>query len=188
MENPWRRLDRRIAFTNAWMEVRDDRVVRPDGSEGTYAHVHFRNLAVGVLPLLADGRVVLVGQWRYTLGAYSWEIPAGGCRFEDGEAPRATAARELAEETGLAAAELIELGTGHLSNSITDEVSVMFLARGVAPCPHPHAPDPTERIRLRTVARDELLAMIRDNVITDALTLTTVLRYQLWAGASSTGV
>lgn len=166
------------------MQVRDERVVRPDGNEGAYAYVHFKNVAVGVLPLTEAGEAILVGQWRYTLEAYSWEIPAGGCLIESGESPLDTARRELAEETGMAAEEIVDLGRGHLSNSISDEVSAMFLARGLTPIPEGPRPEPTEELAVRRFPFAELLAMIHRGEITDALTLTTVLRYQLRSGAA----
>lgn len=180
-DNPWHRRGRIVRYRNPWLEVREDAVTRPDGLLGLYTYVHFRNVAVGVLPLLDDGRVVLVGQWRYTLDAYSWEVPAGGCHHDDAESPIETAHRELEEETGYRAAEMIPLGAGHLSNSISDEVSAMFLARGLSARPGGQRPEPTEELAIRTLTMAELLDEIDRGAITDALTLTTVLRYRLWS-------
>ncbi|MFN7972911.1 MAG: NUDIX hydrolase [Acidobacteriota bacterium] len=183
-KNPWVTTSRAVRFDNPWMQVREDQVLRPDGSAGAYGHVHFKNVAVGVLPLIdTPGGVaaILVGQWRYTLGTYSWEIPAGGCVVDGPESTLDAARRELAEETGMEAGDLAFLGHGHLSNSITDEVSAMYVARGLRPVAVRPAHDPSEDLRVARVPWDDVLARIRSGAITDALTLTTVLRYQLVA-------
>src|SRR2546423_11490672 len=122
----WRRLSRRAAYENPWWPVGHDEVTRPDGEPGIYGVVHFANLAVGVVAIDAQDRVALVGQHRYTLDAYSWEIPEGGVPAD--EDPRDGAARELREETGVVAAAWRELGRLHLSNSISDEAAILYLA------------------------------------------------------------
>ena len=101
-------------------------VIRPDGSPGIYGVVHFKNRAVGVLPVDTDGAIWLVGQHRYPLDAYSWEIPEGGS--PETELPEETAKRELREETGLVAGRLELVATSHLSNSVCDEVGYVFRA------------------------------------------------------------
>src|SRR5215472_943715 len=118
--NPWITLDRRLVYENSWIAVREDRVLRPDGQPGIYGVVHFKNRAVGVLPVDDEGRVWLVGQHRYPLDIYSWEIPEGGC--PESETLEETAHRELREETGLIAGRLELVATAHLSNSVSDEV------------------------------------------------------------------
>ena len=99
--NPWTTLGSRPVYENPWIKVREDQVLRPDGQPGIYGVVEFKNRAVGVLPVEDDGAVWLVGQYRYPLQAYSWEIPEGGSAA--GETPEETARRELQEETGLTA-------------------------------------------------------------------------------------
>ncbi len=126
---PWTRHARRIAYENPWITVWHDEVTRPDGSPGIYGVVHFANLAAGVLALDDRDRVLLVGQHRYALDAYSWEIPEGG--VPDGETPLEGARRELREETGVDAADWRELARVHLSNSVSDELAVLFLATGL---------------------------------------------------------
>jgi 8-oxo-dGTP pyrophosphatase MutT (NUDIX family) len=164
---PWRRRRRRIAYENAWVTVWHDEVDRPDGSPGIYGVVHFANVAVGAVVVDDDDRVLLVGQHRYTLDEYSWEIPEGGVPAD--ETPLDGARRELLEETGVTADGWRELVRFHLSNSITDEGGVVFAARAVA---HGVAsPDPTEDIAVRWVAFDEALAMLGDGRITDAITI-----------------
>jgi 8-oxo-dGTP pyrophosphatase MutT (NUDIX family) len=169
-ESPWRRHSRRVAYDNPWIAVWHDEVTRPDGQPGTYGVVHYKSLAVGIVPIDADDRVVLVGQFRYTLDAYSWEIPEGGVPFD--EDPLEGARRELREETGIEAAEWRELGRVHLSNSITDEAGVVYLATGLSD--GVASPDGTEEIEIRRVPFDEALAMTRDGRITDMLSVVAL--------------
>ena len=172
---PWLRRSRRIAYENPWITVWHDEVSRPDGSPGIYGLVHFANLAVGVVVLDEDDRVLLVGQHRYALGEQSWEIPEGG--VPAGETPIDGMKRELREETGVEASEWRELVRLHLSNSVTDEAGVVYLARGLS---HGTSePEPTERIEVRWVAFDEALAMTVDGRITDAMSLIGLQRVAL---------
>ncbi len=127
--NPWTTLGSRPIYENAWIAVREDRVLRPDGQPGIYGVVHFRHLAIGIVPLTDDGRTILVGQYRYPLDQYSWEIPEGGGAI--GVDPLESAKRELREETGLTAERWTYLGEAHLSNSVSDEVRCVFLAEGL---------------------------------------------------------
>ena len=178
---PWRRRTRRVAYENDWIRVWHDEVDRPDGSPGIYGVVHFANLAVGVVVLDGEDRVLLVGQHRYSLDAYSWEIPEGG--VPAGEAALDGARRELREETGVDAEDWRELVRLHLSNSVSDEAGVVFAARarhhGVA------APDPTEDLTVRWVPFDAALAMIRMGEITDALSILGLQAVALERSAAS---
>jgi 8-oxo-dGTP pyrophosphatase MutT (NUDIX family) len=162
----WRRHARRIAYDNAWIEVLHDEVTRPDGQPGIYGVVHFRNRAVGVVAIDDEDRVVLVGQHRYTLGHYSWEIPEGGVPVD--EDPLDGARRELREETGLVASAWREIGQMELSNSITDEIGLFYLATGLTQ--GAAAPEATEDLRLRWVPFAEITAMIDRGELPDALT------------------
>jgi 8-oxo-dGTP pyrophosphatase MutT (NUDIX family) len=172
---PWRRLARRVAYENPWIGVWHDDVLRPDGSPGIYGVVHFRTVAAGVVAIDAEDRVLLVGQHRYTLDAYSWEIPEGG--VPDGESAVAGARRELLEETGVVAATWRELGRAHLSNSVTDEAAVFYLATDL----RQEAPDPeaTEELVVRWVPFDEAVEMTLDGRITDALAILALQRVAL---------
>lgn len=172
---PWERRSRRVAYENAWVTIWHDEVVRPDGEPGIYGVVHFANLAAGVLVLDDADRVLLVGQHRYTLNAMSWEIPEGG--VPDGEAPLEGAQRELLEETGVVAAEWRELARLHLSNSVSDELAVLFVATGLT---HGTAtPDGTEELEVRWLPFEEVLAMTLDGRITDAMTVVAIERLAL---------
>jgi ADP-ribose pyrophosphatase len=163
--NPWTRRSRRTVYENAWIQVHHDEVTRPDGEPGIYGVVHFRSRAVGVLALDERDRVLLVGQYRYTLDRYSWEIPEGGSPPD--EDPMDGAKRELAEETGFTGGAWRELIRFTLSNSVTDEDGVLFLATDLEP--GEAAPDPTEELRVRWVAFDEALAMVETGEIHDAM-------------------
>lgn len=167
---PWTRLTRRVAYQNPWITIWHDEVTRPDGEPGIYGVVHFANLAVGILALDASDRVLLVGQHRYALGDDSWEIPEGG--VPDGETALDGARRELREETGIDAADWRELGRSHLSNSVTDEFAILYLATGLTA--GQATPDGTEALDIRWLPFNEVLAMIRDGRITDALTIIAV--------------
>lgn len=170
--NPWQTKSTRPIYENPWISIREDQVVRPNGSEGIYGVVSMRNKAVGVVPLHEDGTVTLVGQWRYTMEEYSWEIPEGGC--PEGESPMECARRELREETGLVAASIEPLGGElHLSNSVTDERGYLFVATGLTQSES--SPDETEELHIRCVPLAELVEMVVRGEINDALTVMAVL-------------
>jgi 8-oxo-dGTP pyrophosphatase MutT (NUDIX family) len=166
--NPWRRVSRRVAYENPWIEILHDEVIRPDGQPGIYGMVHFRHRAIGVVPLDTESdRVLLVGQFRYTMNRYSWEIPKGGGNLD--EEPLAAAGRELAEETGYVRGEWREICRAELSNSITDDATVLFVVAGLET--GPPSPEGTEQLQLRWVAFDEVMAMIARGEIADAMTI-----------------
>jgi 8-oxo-dGDP phosphatase len=168
---PWRRRSRSTVYENPWIEVWHDEVTRPDGLPGIYGVVHFRSRAVGVVALDRDDRVLLVGQYRYTLDRYSWEIPEGGAAWD--EDPLVGAQRELAEETGYSATSWRELIRFTLSNSATDEEGVMFVATSLEAG---HAsPDGTEDLTIRWLPFDEALSMIDRGNIHDVMTQTALL-------------
>lgn len=173
-KGPWKTVASSPVYDNPWISVREDKVTRPDGGPGIYGVVNFKNIATGVLPI-EDGHVYLVGQYRYPLEEYSWEIPAGGC--PQGEEPLVAARRELREETGLEAKSWRPLGGAYLSNSITDEYAVWFLATGLVP--GQQQPEGTEALEVRRLPLDEVLAMALDGRISDALSLLAILSYAL---------
>ena len=172
---PWRRLSRRSAYANPWLELLHDEVLRPDGSPGIYGVVHLRNAAVGVVVLDEAERVLLVGQHRYTLDAYSWEIPEGGVPFDEDLLDGAK--RELREETGFEAAEWRLLFRFSMSNSVTDEVGAIFLATGLTP--GEAMPEPSEDLAVRWVTLDEAIAMIDAGELTDVMSVAGLARVAL---------
>ena len=153
--------------------MHEHEVIRPDGNDGIYGIVQFKNQAVGVLPIDDEGFVHLVGQYRYVLNAYSWEIPEGGC--PDGEHVLDAAKRELVEETGMTAAHWTYMGKADLSNSVTNEVAHIYLATGLTPgIP---SPEGTEVIAQKRVPFTEALRMVFSGEITDAISIMGILHY-----------
>jgi 8-oxo-dGTP pyrophosphatase MutT (NUDIX family) len=173
-KNPWRKLASREVYDNAWINVREDSVIRPDDEPGIYGVVHFKNIAIGILAIEGEF-VYLVGQYRYSVDRYSWEIPEGGCG--EGEEPLAAAQRELEEETGLRAKRWQKMGEAHLSNSVSDELAIWFLATGLTQ--GKHSPEGTEQLKVRRLPFQEALEMALRGEITDALSLLVIMQYQI---------
>ena len=169
--NPWKTLSSEKIYENPWIRVREDKVLRPDGLPGIYGVVHFKNRAIGVLPIDQDGAIWLVGQYRYPLQAYTWEIPEGGC--PETETPEETARRELREETGLRAGRLELVATTHLSNSVSDELAYVFRATELTEGAHEQ--EGSERITVRKVAWAEAWRMLKAGEITDSMSVIAIL-------------
>ena len=163
---PWLVHETEVSFENPWIRVESSPVTHPNGEPGTYGVVRFANLAIGILPIDEDGCTWLVGQHRFPFDAYSWELPEGG--GQKGIDPVASARRELKEETGFTAAHWQEIGHWHLSNSVSDEQAVGYLAWGLEA--GEAAPEASEDLALRRVTVAELEAMCLSGEITDALT------------------
>lgn len=170
LRNPWQTVSSRVAYENPWIVVHHEEVIDPSGRPGIYGVVRPRNLALGVLPILDDGSVILVGQYRYTLQQYSWEIPeGGGLRGTD---PRAAIERELAEETGFRAAHWFELAHLALSNSVSDELGTLWIAYGLTP--GEAEPESTEDLAIWRIPFPELVQRVWAGEITDSLTMLAV--------------
>lgn len=174
-ENPWQCLSSREIYDNPWLNIVEDQVLNPAGGRGIYGKVHFKTRAVAVIPVDKNGDTYLVGQYRYMLNEYSWELPMGGApKAED---PLDCAKRELKEETGLSAQNWQQLLHLHLSNSVTDEEGYVFLAEELEQ--GEQALEDTEDISVKRLPLSEALAMCLDGRITDALTVTSLLRLAL---------
>jgi len=171
--NPWKTLTERLVYANPWIKLTHREVLNPAGKPGIYGVVHFQNQAIGIVPVDDEEHTWLVGQYRYTTGRYSWEIPEGGC--PQGEEPLAAAKRELKEETGLVAERWeVLLPEFHVSNSVTDERGMIFLATGLEE--GEWAPDETELLQLRRMPLREAADLVRAGEIQDLMSVAALLR------------
>lgn len=170
----WKPGTERVAFESAWIRVIDQTAIAPTGRPARYGLVRFKNLAIAVLPIHDDGTVTLVGQHRFPLEDYSWELPEGGAPLA--EDPLEGARRELAEETGLEAAEWREIMRTQLSNSVTDERMIGYLALGLSPAADAHHADDTEAIALVRAPFREALDAAMAGYLPDMLTVAMLLR------------
>ena len=177
----WKKLSSRTMYENDWMRVYEDHVINPGGGENQYGHVHFKNIAVAIIPVDDAGNTWLVGQDRYTLGIYSWKSPMGGAPKD--EQPLAAAKRELREETGLTAERWTEVMRLHTSNSITDEAAIVFCAEGLLEGETEF--EETEDLGIRKLPLADAVAMVENGEITDAISVAALLRIQLLRAASS---
>ena len=174
-KNPWKTLNSKTVYKNAWIHVREDQVLCPDGSPGIYGVVESR-LACGAIALTDADEIVLVGQYRYPTEHYSWEIIEGGA--EKGESGLDAAKRELREEAGLIASSWERFGPQfHLSNCHSSEIAELYIARGLTAVEA--APDHTEILQVARVPIAKVLERIESGEITDAMTIIAVQRLAL---------
>lgn len=174
-DKPWTVLAERPIYDNPWISLTEYDVLNPAGKPGLYGKVHFKNKAIGIIPIDSEGNTYLVGQTRFVLSSFSWEIPAGGGPMNDD--PLASAKRELQEETGLSADNWRPILEMHLSNSVCDEHGYLFLATGL----HQGQSDleDTEDIRVRKLPFHEAYEMVVDGRITDAPSIMAILRVKI---------
>jgi 8-oxo-dGTP pyrophosphatase MutT (NUDIX family) len=175
MDNPWKVLAARPIYENPWIGLMEYDVINPNGGKGIYGKIHYKNLAIGVIPLDEEGYIWLVGQYRFVLDSYSWEIPEGG--GDPALPPVESAKRELKEETGLIALEWTLLMEMHLSNSVSDEQAFVFLARGLRQ--GQAMPEETEELVVRRVPFAEAYKMVEKREITDSMSVAGILKIQL---------
>jgi len=173
--NPWTTLETKEVYDNNWINVNEHQVINPSGGPGIYGVVHFKNVAIGILPLDENNNTWLVGQYRYPLNAYSWEIPEGGGPL--GLDPLDGAKRELLEETGLVATEWTELQRMYLSNSVSDELAVIYVARGLTM--GEAEPEETEQLMLRKLPFENAYQMVLNGTITDSMSVAAILKTKI---------
>ncbi len=174
--NPWQTLSFEEKYDNRWINVTEYQVINPAGGKGIYGKVHYKNKAIGIVALDDENNIWLVGQWRYTLNEWSWEIPEGGGPLPDD--PLLSAKRELKEETGLMATRWTMIQRTHLSNSVSDEEGFLFLAEGLTQ--HENDLEETEAdMKVWKLPFSEALQMVLDGKITDSLTVMGILKVNL---------
>lgn len=174
-DNPWITRHAATVYENPWIKVTHHDVINPAGNPGIYGTVSFKNRAVGVVPLSENGDIWLVGQYRFPLQQYHWEIPMGGAPH--GEDPAACALRELKEETGLTAETLTPMGRVHMSNCITDEEGFLFVAQGLTE--GATEMEETEVLTIRRLPFEEAFRMVERGEITDVLSVLAMTRIRL---------
>jgi ADP-ribose pyrophosphatase len=174
-KNPWTILSSKEIYENKWIRLTEYDVVNPGGGKGIYGKVHFKNRAIGVVVLDDELNTYLVGQYRFTLDAYTWEIPEGGGSID--EDPLAAAQRELLEETGIVADRWEKILDFHLSNSVSDEFGQVFLAMGLHY--RTSQPEETEELEVRKLPFEEAYQMVVKGEITDSLAVAGILRTKL---------
>src|SRR6476620_3521750 len=174
-QNPWKILSSRDAYDNSWIKVTEFGVINPAGGKGIYGKVHFKNLAIGVIVLDMHLNTYLVGQYRFPIEKYSWEIPEGGCPLN--MAPIDGAQKELLEETGLKANSWEKILEMDLSNSVSDEHAIVFLAYDLEQ--HKPSPEDTEQIEIRKLPFEEAYQMVEDGIITDSISVAAIQKVKL---------
>ncbi|POY37094.1 DNA mismatch repair protein MutT [Solitalea longa] len=174
-ENPWTTLSSTELYDNPWINLTEHKVINPSGGNGIYGVVSFKNYAIGIIPYDTEGNIWLVGQYRYATNSYSWEIPEGGGPLNID--PIKSAQRELLEETGLKAENWELLQEMYLSNSVTTEKALIYLATGLSQ--HEAEPEETEQLSIKKIPFEEALQMVFNGEITDAITITALYRLKL---------
>jgi 8-oxo-dGTP pyrophosphatase MutT (NUDIX family) len=173
--NPWKLIASKTAYENNWIEVQHQDVITPAGNPGIYGVIHFKNLAIGIIPLDENNNTWIVGQFRYPLKKYTWEIPEGGGKI--GVDPIDSAKRELQEECGIIAHHWEKILEMDLSNSATDEKAILYVARNLEFTES--EPEETEDLQVKKVPFETLFQMVMNGEITDAMTIAAVLKLKL---------
>ncbi len=170
--NPWKKTSGKTIYNNPWITLDEDQVINPGGGNSVYGKVHFKNFAVGIVPLDENDNTWLVGQWRYSLNEYSWEIPMGGGPIDVDLLE--SAQRELKEETGLTAKSWELFLKMHTSNSVTDEVGYAFVAKGLQQGETKF--EETEDLEIIKLPFSEAVEMVMNGEITDSLSMIAILK------------
>jgi ADP-ribose pyrophosphatase len=172
IENPWKTKSIQLVYENPWVRLEHHEVINPAGKDGIYGKVHFKNSAMAIIPIDEEGNTWLIGQYRYALNEYSWEIPMGGGLIEFDLLE--SAKRELKEETGLRAEKWTEIMKIHTSNSVTDEVGYIFLAEELTPGETEF--EETEVLQIKKLPFSEVLEWVMVGKITDSISVAGILK------------
>ncbi len=178
-KNPWTTLSSELKYNNPWISVTEFQVLNPAGKPGIYGKVHFKNKAIGIIPLDEKGNTWLVGQHRYPLNEWSWEIPEGGGPIEGSVLE--SAQRELKEETGVTAKKWTQLLRTHLSNSVSDEEGFIFLAEDLEQG-ETELEETEADMKVWKLPFAEALEMVMTGKITDSLSVMGILKVALLKG------
>jgi 8-oxo-dGTP pyrophosphatase MutT (NUDIX family) len=169
-KNPWQIISEKKVYENKWISLIEFDVINPSGGKGIYGKVHFNNIAIGIIVLDDELNTYLVGQYRFAIKEYCWEIPEGGGALDTD--PLESAKRELLEETGLVAKQWTPILKMHLSNSVSDEFSIIYLARQLEH--HTSMPEETEQLIIKKISFEEAWRMTEDGLITDAMSVAAI--------------
>lgn len=173
--NPWTKLSTEVKYENKWVKLIEDQVLNPVGNKGIYGVVHFKIIAVAIIPLDEDNNTWIVGQYRYPLDSFEWEVVEGGC--PEGTLPLDTAHRELKEEVGLKAESMEMILEMQLSNSTTDEISYTYIARGLSFVGD--EPEEEEKLTVKKIPFEELYQMTMRGEIRDGLSVASILKAKM---------
>jgi ADP-ribose pyrophosphatase len=174
-KNPWTNKSSEVKYENLWIKVIESNVLNPAGNDGIYGVVHYKNNAVAIIPLDENYNTWIVGQYRYPLDSYEWEIVEGGC--PEGTSPLETAKRELHEEVGLKAEHYEMILEMQLSNSTTDEVSYTYVAKGLSYIGE--EPEEDEQLTIKKIPFEEVFQMVMRGEIRDALAVGSILKAKM---------
>ncbi len=172
MSKKWKKISSQEIYDNPWITVHHDQVITPNDTNAVYGKVSFKNLAIAIIPLDDDMNTWIVGQHRYTIDTYSWEIPMGGGPLDID--PLISAQRELREETGIRAADWQHLMTIHTSNCVTDEVGHVYIARQLRFGETEF--DDTEDLKIKKLPFKQVVQMVMDGDISDSISMTAILK------------
>ncbi len=172
-KNPWETISGKLVYDNPWINLTEYEVITPAGTPGIYGKVHFKNIAIGVIVIDENGDTYLVGQYRFPLNEYSWEIPEGGC--PEGTDYLIAAKRELKEETGFEAKNWTEILRMHVSNSVSDEYAVVYVAQDLIA--GEAEPEDTEKLAVQKMPFIQALQWVMDGKITDSITVAAILKW-----------
>ncbi len=173
MMNSWQTLSSEEKYDNRWINVTEYQVINPAGGKGIYGKVHFKNKGIGIVAFDKDENTWLVGQWRYTLDEWCWEIPEGGGALDTD--PIESAKRELKEETGLVAERWTMIQRAYLSNSVSDEEGFLFLAEDLTQ-QESELEDTEADLKVWKLPFKDALQMVLTGKITDSLSVMGILK------------